>query len=156
MFAQWGYHFLSRHAKFSLWFHYLLLCHIHNRSFLFLLDIFLLELVSRYVISAVSPSRVDPLVWNYHFITLCFLSYLFVYFNKIWGCLYCFVQIGVEKSYEILCKTFNNEAKAILEVKFYSISFNVITDRHYESTGCYSMEFLTKTNKCSLNQFTPN
>lgn len=66
------------------------------------------------------------------------------------------MQIGVEKSYEILCKTFNNEAKAILEVKFYSISFNVITDRHYEATGCYSMEFLTKTNKCSLNQFTPN
>ncbi|KAG2667798.1 hypothetical protein I3760_15G132000 [Carya illinoinensis] len=39
----------------------------------------------RYVIAAVSPSRVDPL-------------------------------IGVEKRYEILCKTFDHEAKAILEV----------------------------------------
>ncbi|XP_035546664.1 N-alpha-acetyltransferase 40-like [Juglans regia] len=40
----------------------------------------------RYVISAVSPSRVDPL-------------------------------IGVEKCYEILCKTFGHEAKAILEAE---------------------------------------
>lgn len=38
----------------------------------------------RYIISIISPSRVDPL-------------------------------IGVEKSYEILCKTFDNEAKAKLE-----------------------------------------
>ncbi|XP_012492320.1 uncharacterized protein LOC105804306 isoform X1 [Gossypium raimondii] len=39
----------------------------------------------RYVVSSISPSRVDPLV-------------------------------GVEKNYEILCKTFDHEAKAILEV----------------------------------------
>ncbi|XP_012492322.1 uncharacterized protein LOC105804306 isoform X2 [Gossypium raimondii] len=38
----------------------------------------------RYVVSSISPSRVDPLV-------------------------------GVEKNYEILCKTFDHEAKAILE-----------------------------------------
>ncbi|XP_050121102.1 uncharacterized protein LOC126598787 isoform X2 [Malus sylvestris] len=38
----------------------------------------------RYIISTISPSRVDPL-------------------------------IGIEKSYEILCKAFSNEAKAILE-----------------------------------------
>ncbi|KAG6676046.1 hypothetical protein I3843_15G128300 [Carya illinoinensis] len=46
---------------------------------------FYLNKLSRYVIAAVSPSRVDPL-------------------------------IGVEKRYEILCKTFDHEAKAILEV----------------------------------------
>ncbi|XP_040996309.1 N-alpha-acetyltransferase 40-like isoform X1 [Juglans microcarpa x Juglans regia] len=62
----------------------------------------------RYVIAAVSPSRVDPL-------------------------------IGVEKSYEILCKTFDHEAKAILEVRFYSICSNVITDRYHEATGRYSL-----------------
>ncbi|XP_059452904.1 uncharacterized protein LOC132183587 isoform X4 [Corylus avellana] len=43
----------------------------------------------RYVVSTVSPSRVDPLI---------------------------FVQLGIEKSYEILCKAFDHEAKAILEV----------------------------------------
>ncbi|TYJ10906.1 hypothetical protein E1A91_A11G239800v1 [Gossypium mustelinum] len=44
----------------------------------------------RYVVSSISPSRVDPLV-------------------------------GVEKNYEILCKTFDHEAKAILEV--YSVQY---------------------------------
>ncbi|XVE77832.1 hypothetical protein DITRI_Ditri13aG0094500 [Diplodiscus trichospermus] len=39
----------------------------------------------RYVVSSISPSRVDPLV-------------------------------GVEKNYEILCKTFDDEAKSVLEV----------------------------------------
>ncbi|CAN6714488.1 unnamed protein product [Malus baccata var. baccata] len=38
----------------------------------------------RYIISTISPSRVDPLIW-------------------------------IEKSYEILCKAFSDEAKAILE-----------------------------------------
>ncbi|KHG17693.1 N-alpha-acetyltransferase 40 [Gossypium arboreum] len=44
----------------------------------------------RYVVSSISPSRVDLLV-------------------------------GVEKNYEILCKTFDHEAKAILEV--YSVQY---------------------------------
>ncbi|XP_028959949.2 uncharacterized protein LOC126624940 isoform X2 [Malus sylvestris] len=39
----------------------------------------------RYIISTISPSQVDPLIW-------------------------------IEKSYEILCKAFSDEAKAILEV----------------------------------------
>lgn len=39
---------------------------------------------------------------------------LHLFFNVLTGLL--FMQIGIEKSYEILCKTFSNEAKAILEV----------------------------------------
>lgn len=36
---------------------------------------FFVLVLSRYVISTVSPSRVDPLVWNYYLITLCCLSF---------------------------------------------------------------------------------
>jgi hypothetical protein len=41
------------------------------------------------------------------------LSFFLILF---WGSFFIFVQIGIEKSYEILCKIFDHEAKAILEV----------------------------------------
>jgi len=39
-------------------------------------------------------------------------------------------QMGLEKSYVILCKAFDHEAKAILEVRtitFFSVNNNVVT-----------------------------
>lgn len=44
------------------------------------------------------------------------LSFFFFFLILFWGSFFIFVQIGIEKSYEILCKTFDHEAKAILEV----------------------------------------
>lgn len=69
----------------------------------------------RYRISATSPSRVDPLVWGYLEIFVWWVSKN-LSFVEVINCFSYFVQIGSEKSYEILCKTFKDNAKAILEV----------------------------------------
>ncbi|KAG8379512.1 hypothetical protein BUALT_Bualt07G0096200 [Buddleja alternifolia] len=60
-----------------------------QRANLLAMDFYISKL--RYIISAISPSRVDPL-------------------------------LGLQKSYEILCKTFNHDAQAILEDEYSTLS----------------------------------
>ena len=83
----------------------------------------MLIFLCRYTIASISPSRVNPLVWN-GVVEILLIQYLIVY---ILYSIYCKVfrlfenfclQIGVDSSYEILCKAFSDEAKAKLEVFF--------------------------------------
>nr|XP_025701386.1 N-alpha-acetyltransferase 40 isoform X4 [Arachis hypogaea] len=77
-------------------------------------------------------------------------------------------KMGIEKSYEILCKTFNDEAKTILEVQLLSartirlilsdslslISQNTLIDSHLDHSGLRLNHYMTFSFLVLKSQFT--